>query len=222
MAGNITVVTRMRAKSDGEAGKVERAASALVALTRKEPGAVLCDLYRNAADGAYFLLQEIWTGQDAIGKHMATAHFKTFMGNAPTALVSPGPGIKGLFEVTIATPFDPGHPPTSSPVTVATRFKAREGSGSAAAGLARKLAETTHAEQGSLGYDLYRHVEQPVCFFLFERWRNFAAIQQHMATPQFKAFMGDVPALLTRPAANVEGPFEVLICDPYVASRVRA
>jgi len=206
----------MRAKA-GEAGAVKQLAMSLVSQTRTEPGALLYDLYQNTQDEAYFILHEIWKDPEAINEHMATAHFKTFMEKSGEVLVQPDERIEGLFEVTIATPFDPNNPPRTPQVTVATRMKAQQGSAESTQQAATVLAAATHSEPGSISYDLFQHVEEPSYFILFEKWRGFGAIQEHMETEHFETFMENAPGMLTQPATDVEGLFEVMICTPYGA-----
>ena len=217
MSDKIVVVTRMRAKV-GETKAVKELAMSLISQTRHEPGALLYDLYQNTQDEAYFILHEIWKGQEAINEHMATAHFKTFMDKSVGVLVPPNEGIEGLFEVTIATSFDPNNPPDTPQVTVATRMKAQDNSVKPTIQAGIALATATHAEPGSISYDLFQHVEQPSYLILFEKWRGFGAIQEHMGTAHFKAFMGNAPSLLIQLTGDVEELFEVMICTPYGAS----
>ena len=217
MSESIIVVTRMRAKA-GEAEAVKQFGRSLASQTRKEPGALLYDLYQNTQDETYFILHEVWKEQNAINEHMATAHFKTFMEKSAEVLVQPDAGIEGPFEVTIATPFDPSNPPGTPQVTVATRMKAQPGSVKSTGQTATTLATVTHSEPGCISYDLFQHVEDPSYFILFEKWRGFAAIQHHMGTAHFATFMEKAPGLLSQPAENVEGVFEIMICTPFGAS----
>ena len=217
MSDAIIVITRMRAGA-GEAEAVKQLATSLASQTRKEPGALRYDLYQNTQDETYFILHEVWKEQNAINEHMATAHFKTFMAKSAEVLVQPGAGIEGPFEVTIATPFDPSNPPDEPQVTIATRMKAQPGSVKSTEQTATTLATATHSEPGCISYDLFQHIEEPSYFILFEKWRGFGAIQQHMGTAHFATFMEKAAGLLTQPAENVEGMFEIMICTPFGAS----
>ena len=217
MSGNIIVVTRMRARA-GEAAAVKKLAMPFVSETRNESGGLLYDLYQNTQDETYFILHEVWKEQNAINEHMATAHFKTFMEKSVEVLAQPDEGIESLFEVTIATPLDLSSPPDTPQVTVATRMKAQPASVESTMQVTTAFVMATHSELGNISYDLFQHVEEPSYFILFEKWRGFGAIQEHMGTAHFATFMEKAPGLLSQPAENVEGVFEIMICTPFGVS----
>jgi quinol monooxygenase YgiN len=65
----------------------------------------------------------------------------------------------------------------------------------AASGQEEKLAEQlralvapTRAEAGCLAYELHRDPKNPAKFMFYERFRSQAALDEHLASPHFKAF----------------------------------
>jgi len=217
MPEQVIVITRMRAK-DGQEKIVQQLATSLATQTHAEPGSVLYDLYQNVQDKPYFILHEVWRGWEGIQEHMKTPHFNEFMAKVVASLVPPAADVPGPFEVMIATLFDSAHPPATPKVTVATRMKAKEGMIGKSQRAALSLVNQTHAEAGSISYNLFQNARDHSLFILFENWKGFGAVQVHMAQPYFGAFMGSAGDFLMPTEPGTEGLFEVMICVPYVPS----
>jgi len=52
----------------------------------------------------------------------------------------------------------------------------------------RELAGPSRAEAGCILYDVCRSTTDPDALFVLEEWESQAALDEHMATPAFKAF----------------------------------
>jgi len=103
----------------------------------------------------------------------------------------------------------------SGKVTVVTRMKAKEGLEDAAKQALVTLITATRKEPGTLRYDLYQQNYDDLGYFvLYEEWKGQEAIDAHMATEHFKAFVAKAPELL-QVAAGAESPFEVMVGVPF-------
>lgn len=47
------------------------------------------------------------------------------------------------------------------------------------------VVDSTRAEPGCLGYDLYQSLDDPAIMFFYENWASSEALSQHMNTPNF-------------------------------------
>jgi len=61
---------------------------------------------------------------------------------------------------------------------------------------AQPLIAASRAERGCLGYTLLQDPFDKTVFFFFEEWRTQQAIDEHFATPHFKAFGAQLKGLL--------------------------
>lgn len=57
------------------------------------------------------------------------------------------------------------------------------------------LLAPSRADDGCLQYDLHTDRENPLHFFLYERWRDEPSWRAHMDTPHLKRFGESSPAL---------------------------
>jgi quinol monooxygenase YgiN len=80
----------------------------------------------------------------------------------------------------------------------------------AAAGQEEKLAEQlralvapTRAEAGCLAYELHRDPTNSAKFMFYERFRSQAALDEHLASPYFKAFVAYRSAVNPDPVASI-------------------
>jgi quinol monooxygenase YgiN len=213
--GATSVITRMKVKAGSE-GAFMDAVAPFLAQTRKESGCARYDVYRDTHNASFIIFHEVWKEPQAIDSHISSPHFGQFMGVAAGLLDPIVPGSASPFQVTIAVPFDPSNPPTSDKVIVATRTRANEASKNTIVSyITNSLLGPSNAEEGCDGYDLYQNTEDAGLLIFFEQWKGFGAIMAHMQTPHFGAFMAAASEKLTAPSAGGEGPFEVMICNPY-------
>jgi quinol monooxygenase YgiN len=67
----------------------------------------------------------------------------------------------------------------------------------------RALVAPTRAEAGCLTYELNRDPKNPAKFMFYERFRGQAALDEHLASPYFKAFVDYRAALNPDPVASI-------------------
>lgn len=91
----------------------------------------------------------------------------------------------------------------SRPFTILAEFEAQPGRGDAvrAAILDSQVIRLTRLEPGCAAYDLYRDADSPDRLVLFERWRDLAALTDHLATAHFAAVGVALAGLLAKPPA---------------------
>jgi quinol monooxygenase YgiN len=68
----------------------------------------------------------------------------------------------------------------------AVTYVIRAGSEAAAIAHFEALQRETRKEPGCLGYTVHRSEDDPRTFFLFEQWRDEAALQEHYGLPHFQ------------------------------------
>jgi quinol monooxygenase YgiN len=84
-------------------------------------------------------------------------------------------------------------------LVVAGRIAVRPECRADAVRLALEVAEATRAESGCLSYRFYADLEDPGRFFIFEEWRDAAALDAHFATPHMATFLAQVGGLIAAP-----------------------
>lgn len=77
----------------------------------------------------------------------------------------------------------------------------------AAIALFRKLGAASRKEVGCLMYVVHQSTTDPTTFFLYEQWRDRAALDAHYEEPHFKEF--GVNGIRTLATARV-----VVLCEP--------
>ena len=75
------------------------------------------------------------------------------------------------------------------------------------------ILKPSAAETGCTAYQLYQSLDRQEDFILYEVWKGFKAIQEHMSTSHFESFMGAAPSLFK--PLNKGQFFQVMICVPY-------
>ena len=83
-----------------------------------------------------------------------------------------------------------------SHVTVVAQVIAKNESVAAAKTELLKLIAPTRKENGCIGYDLHQDLENPALFIFYETWENLAALEKHMNTEHFKAYIAAVDGLI--------------------------
>lgn len=78
--------------------------------------------------------------------------------------------------------------------------------------LALAVAEATRAEPGCFSYRFYADLEDPNRFFIFEEWRDEAALTAHFGMPHMTTFLENVPGLIAAPPEIVR--YEVAASAP--------
>ena len=85
------------------------------------------------------------------------------------------------------------------PVTVIARIHAKPGKEDETRKELEALLEPIRAEAGCINYDMHRSADDPALFMFHENWTSKQALDEHLATPHLKAFMGKQPQLLAKP-----------------------
>lgn len=65
--------------------------------------------------------------------------------------------------------------------------------------LALEVAVATRAEAGCRSYRFYADLEDPAVFFVFEEWRDAAALEAHFKTPHLVRFLEQVSGVTAAP-----------------------
>ena len=81
-------------------------------------------------------------------------------------------------------------------VVIAATIKALEGKGDALEQELRKLAPKVRKDEGALMYVIHRSIEDPLKFFVYEKYESPDAIKYHVATPHFKEFSSALKPLI--------------------------
>lgn len=63
----------------GKGGELRTLLDGMVAPSRKEPGNLRYDLWRDQADPDRFVLDELYADDDAVAAHRATPHFQSYV-----------------------------------------------------------------------------------------------------------------------------------------------
>jgi len=61
------------------------------------------------------------------------------------------------------------------------------------------LLDPVSTETGTLEYRIHRALDNPGRFFFYEKYTDRSAIDNHMATPHFKALLGKLDGLIAQP-----------------------
>lgn len=80
----------------------------------------------------------------------------------------------------------------SEQIRIVAFIEARPGEAAALEAAAHVCVAATRQEAGCVEYTLQRDRSRPECLVFVETWKDQAALDAHMATPHFKAFMGAV------------------------------
>ena len=67
-------------------------------------------------------------------------------------------------------------------------WMAHEGRESEVAEIFTKLQTASRQEPGCLGYTVHRHTSDPRRFFIYEQYRDEAALQAHRDSPHFQEY----------------------------------
>jgi len=82
---------------------------------------------------------------------------------------------------------------------VFARFHARTGNEGAVAEAILENLPPTRAEPGCLGIQAYRSIRDPQLFYIYSRWKDEAAFENHAILPHTVRFLGRVEPLIDHP-----------------------
>jgi (4S)-4-hydroxy-5-phosphonooxypentane-2,3-dione isomerase len=92
-------------------------------------------------------------------------------------------------------------------VVLAVTWMAKVGREAEVTALFAKLTEESRKEAGCLMYQVHRHKTEPRRFFIFEQYKDDAALEAHRAAPHFLQFARkDLPKVADRTEGNLFEP----------------
>lgn len=84
-------------------------------------------------------------------------------------------------------------------ITVLAKCKAKPGMEAAVRDAVMALVAPTRSEPGCINYDLHQSSENPSLFILYENWVSKKDLDEHLAMPYLKDFIGKAETLLVEP-----------------------
>jgi quinol monooxygenase YgiN len=87
-------------------------------------------------------------------------------------------------------------------VVLAVTWMAKVGREAEVTGVLSKLTDESRKEPGCVMYQVHRHKTEPRRFFIYEQYKDDAALEAHRATPHFLQYARKE---LTKIADRVEG-----------------
>ncbi|HEV7256999.1 MAG TPA: putative quinol monooxygenase [Bosea sp. (in: a-proteobacteria)] len=79
MSAPVKIVASLTARP-GRAEELKALLFGMVAPSRAEPGNLRWDIWQDQTDPGHFVLDELYTDDDAIAAHRTTPHFRTYLG----------------------------------------------------------------------------------------------------------------------------------------------
>jgi (4S)-4-hydroxy-5-phosphonooxypentane-2,3-dione isomerase len=92
-------------------------------------------------------------------------------------------------------------------VVLAVTWTAKSGREAAVAEVFSKLTAESRKEPGCLMYQVHRHRTEPRRFFIYEQYKDDAALEAHRAAPHFLQYAKkDLPKIADRVEGNLFEP----------------
>ena len=92
-------------------------------------------------------------------------------------------------------------------VVLAVTWMAKTGREADVASLFAKLSEESRKEPGCAMYQVHRHRTEPRRFFIYEQYRDDAALEAHRSAPYFLQYVKkDLPKIADRVEGNLFEP----------------
>jgi len=92
-------------------------------------------------------------------------------------------------------------------VVLAVTWMAKVGHEAEVAALFEKLTVQSRTEPGCAMYQVHRHKTEPRRFFIYEQYKDDAALEAHRAAPHFLQFAKkDLPKIADRVEGNLYEP----------------
>ncbi|MFA6247362.1 MAG: putative quinol monooxygenase [Mucilaginibacter sp.] len=85
---SISLLASIHCKKDAEAA-FDTELKKLVETSKKETGCLACELYQYKDEPTKYVIEEEWIDEEALSRHMETAHYKYFVHISPALLVNP-------------------------------------------------------------------------------------------------------------------------------------
>jgi len=94
-------------------------------------------------------------------------------------------------------------------VVLAVTWMARNGHEAEVAEIFKKLTEASRTEPGCVMYLVHRHKTEPRRFFIYEQYKDDAALEAHRAAPHFLQYAKkELPKLGERIEGHLYSPLE--------------
>ena len=94
-------------------------------------------------------------------------------------------------------------------IVLAVTWMAKTGREKETAELFSKLTAESRKEPGCVTYQVHRHRTEPRRFFIYEQYKDDAALEAHRAAPHFLQFAKkDLPKIADRVEGNLFEPIE--------------
>jgi quinol monooxygenase YgiN len=94
-------------------------------------------------------------------------------------------------------------------VVLAVTWMAKAGHDADVPAIFAKLTEESRKEPGVLMFQVHRHKTEPRRFFIYEQYKDDAALESHRATPHFLQYARkDLPKVADRVEGNLFEPLE--------------
>jgi len=84
-------------------------------------------------------------------------------------------------------------------VTVLAKCKAKPGMEEELRKELMALVAPTRSESGCINYDLHQSADDKALFILYENWVSKKDLDEHLAMPYLKAFLGKADEILAQP-----------------------
>jgi len=84
-------------------------------------------------------------------------------------------------------------------VTVLAKCKAKPGMEEELRKELMALVAPTRSESGCINYDLHQSADDKALFILYENWVSRKDLDEHLAMPYLKAFLGKADEILAQP-----------------------
>jgi len=91
---------------------------------------------------------------------------------------------------------------TMSKVTVVAKVVAKKGSVESVRSELLKLIVPTRKENGCIEYNLHQDNQEPALFIFYETWESPAALEKHLSSNHFKAYINAVDGLIEEKAVH--------------------
>ncbi|MCS6211578.1 antibiotic biosynthesis monooxygenase [Shewanella baltica] len=83
-------------------------------------------------------------------------------------------------------------------ITVFAQIIANQGQSDALFKILKQLVTDTHTEAGCIEYKLHHSLDDENIFWMYEIWQSQAALDEHMASVHFQAFVAQTADLISR------------------------
>ena len=188
-------------------------ASEVATFTNGKDNPVLYRFFQNIEQPNQFVLVEEWANKDALSQQRNTTHAQDFQ-NQVTELTSEPVQVRIYQPASESASEDgevdralveaqPGATPTISktrdrlaqydmveaPFVLLVDVPVESGGAATMKDTAVRVQEATLEEPGSIRYGYYQDAEQPTSFLLFEWWREFNDMAEHVELPHFQELM---------------------------------